>query len=85
MCWKEVLLIPIIGSGGGEQSSGRTYAPDEEIPESGIYQILHENGEKDTVVFLRGNIFPNCADCGAQVRYSIVRTAPYIFEDEDFR
>jgi len=82
---KEVRLIPIIGSGGGEQRSRRTYSPNEEVPESGIYQVQHESGEKDTVVFLRGNMFPGCEDCGAKVRYSIVRTAPYIFDDEDFK
>ena len=78
-------MIPIIGSGGGEQRARRNYAPDEEVPESGIYQVLHENGEKETVVFLRAGIFPPCEDCGGKVRYSIVRTAPYIFDDEDFR
>ena len=78
-------MIPIIGSGGGEQRSKRIYSPDEEVPESGIYQAQHENGEKDTVVFLRGKLFPSCVDCGANVRYSIVRTAPYIFDDEDFK
>jgi len=78
-------LIPIIGSGGGEQQARRTYAPDEEIPESGIYQVMHESGERDTVVFLRGGVFPPCDDCGDRVRYAIVRTAPYIFDDEDFR
>jgi len=78
-------LIPIIGSGSGEERGRRTYAPNEEIPESGIYQVQHENGEKDTVVFLRGDIFPECADCGAKVRYFVVRTAPYIFDDEDFK
>ncbi len=77
-------MIPIIGSDGGEQRSRRIYAPADEVPESGIYERLHANGEKDTEVFLRGNIFPACADCGLKVRYTIVRTAPYIFDDEDF-
>lgn len=78
-------MIPIIGSGGIEQHSRRTYAPDEEVPQSGIYQVVHEGGEKETVVFLRASVFPACEDCGAKVRYSIVRTAPYIFDDEDFK
>lgn len=77
-------MIPIIGSGSGEQRSRRSFAPHEEVPESGIYQVVHASGEKETIVFLRGNIFPACNDCGSQVRYLIVRTAPYIFHDEDF-
>jgi hypothetical protein len=82
---REAGLIPIIGSGGGEQGSKRTFAPDEEVPESGIYQVLHETGEKESAVFLRGSMFPACEDCGAKVRYTITRLAPYIFEDEDFK
>jgi hypothetical protein len=82
---KELRLIPIIGSTGGEQRARRTYAPDEEVPESGIYQVVHESGEQDSVVFLRGSLFPACGDCGTRVRYSLVRTAPYIFDDEDFK
>ena len=78
-------MIPIIGSGGGEERSRRIFAPDEEVPESGIYQVMHESGEKDTAVFLRGNLFPACSDCALKVRYSIVRTAPYIFDDKDFK
>jgi hypothetical protein len=78
-------LISIIGSGDSEQHSRRVFAPDEEIPESGIYQVMHESGEKDTSVFLRGSLFPACPDCGLGVRYSIVRAAPYIFDDKDFK
>jgi hypothetical protein len=79
------LLIPIIGSSGREQPSKRTFAPDEEIPESGIYQVVHGTGETDSIVFLRGGMFPACEHCGIQVRYLVLRTAPYIFDDEDFK
>jgi hypothetical protein len=58
---------------------------DEEVPESGIYHVLHEDGTKDTVVFLRGVLFPPCGDCGKRVRYAVLRTAPYIFDHEDFK
>jgi hypothetical protein len=78
-------LIPIIGSGGSEGHSARTFVPDEEVPESGIYQAMHDSGEKDSVVFLRGAMFPACEDCGSKVRYQALRTAPYIFDDEDFK
>ena len=78
-------MIPIIGSTGGQHPSRRTYVADEEVPESGIYQIVHEDGGKDTVVFLRGSFFPECGDCGKKVRYLILRAAPYIFDDEDFK
>jgi len=82
---KEASLIPITGSTGGTERSGRTYAPEEEVPESGIYHVIHESGERDTMVLMRAALFPACADCGNRVRYKTLRTAPYIFHDEDFK
>jgi len=78
-------LIPIIGSTGDTERSGRVYAPDEEVSESGMYHVIHENGERDSVVLLRATLFPACEDCGQRVRYKILQTAPYIFHDEDFK
>ena len=78
-------MIPIIGSTGGTGASGRVYAPEEEVPESGIYRGIHESGGQDTVVLLRGALFPPCEECGQRVRYKMLHTAPYIFHDEDFK
>jgi hypothetical protein len=82
---EELGLIPIIGSGGGEERSRRMYAPEEEVPESGIYNVIHESGEQETIVLIRAALFPECEDCGKAVRYRILQTAPYIFHDEDFK
>ena len=78
-------MIPIIGSGGGTEPSGRIYVPGEEVPESGIYQMIHESGDQETVLLLRAAVFPACEDCGQRVRYKVLQTAPYIFHDEDFK
>jgi hypothetical protein len=78
-------LIPIIGSVGGPERSGRVYAPHEEVPESGIFGVIHETGEQETVVLIRAALFPECEECGKAVRYKILQTAPYIFHDEDFK
>ena len=78
-------MIPITGSSDGAQRSQRVYAPEEEVPESGIYGVMHESGEQETVLLLRAALFPDCEDCGKAVRYKILRTAPYIFHDEDFK
>jgi hypothetical protein len=32
----------------------------------------------------RGDPFPPCDQCDMRVRFKLVRTAPYIFDDEDF-
>jgi len=59
--------------------------PQEEVPESGIYNVVHEDGAQETVVLLRAAVFPECEDCGRAVRYKLLHTAPYIFHDEDFK
>ena len=41
---------------------------------------LHE-GE---AVMLAGDSFPACDTCFERVRFRLVRTAPYIFDDADF-
>ena len=78
-------MIPIIGSSGSEEHSRRVYQPDEEVPQSGIYHVIHEDARQDTVVLLRFALFPLCEDCGRAVRYKLLRSAPYIFHDEDFK
>jgi hypothetical protein len=32
----------------------------------------------------RGDPFPSCDQCHEQVRFQVLHTAPYIFDDEDF-
>ncbi|MFL6300904.1 MAG: hypothetical protein ACJ71N_09900 [Terriglobales bacterium] len=78
-------MIPIVGSSGGAERSGRLYAPEEEVPESGIFCVIHEDGAQETVLLLRAALFPDCEDCGKAVRYRVVQTAPYIFHDKDFK
>ncbi len=56
------------------------------MPQSGIYEVLHERGHRSAheVVMLSGDTFPPCDTCDEQVRFRLVRTAPYIFQDADF-
>lgn len=58
----------------------------ETIPESGIYEVVHQRGHRATheAVLVKGDPFPLCDICEAEVRFRVVRTAPYIFDDEDF-
>jgi hypothetical protein len=60
------------------------YAAGDVVPDSGIYELCHEDGPADALVFIRGNIFPECACCGAKARYRLLRAAPYLMEDPDF-
>ncbi len=56
------------------------------IVETGIYEVLHDRAHRVTheVVMLNGDCFPLCDTCAERVRFRLVRTAPYIFQDEDF-
>jgi hypothetical protein len=42
------------------------------------HRIAHE------AVMHREDLFPVCDQCDTRVRFKLVRTAPYIFDDEDF-
>jgi hypothetical protein len=60
--------------------------PGDPVPESGIYEVIHdgEHRQAHDAVMILGNHFPTCETCNERVRFRIVRTAPYIFQDEDF-
>lgn len=56
------------------------------IPESGIYETVHENLHRAAheVVMIKSDLFPQCDTCADRVRFRLIRSAPYIFSDEDF-
>lgn len=56
------------------------------ILESGIYEVIHDKAHRQSheSVMVKGDMFPVCDVCQDRVRFRVVRTAPYIFEDEDF-
>jgi hypothetical protein len=56
------------------------------VRESGIYEVLHdlEHRTAHEVVMIAEDLFPTCEACSDRVRYRVLRTAPYIFSDEDF-
>lgn len=62
------------------------FSAGETVRETGIYEVIHDHGHRTAheVVLLREDAFPACDSCGNLVRFRLVRTAPYIFQDEDF-
>lgn len=70
----------------GGSRDGRTYSAGQPVVETGIYEVLHDHAHRTAheVVMLSGNAFPPCDTCAERVRFRLVRTAPYIFQDEDF-
>lgn len=88
------LFTPRVKGGGksrphSSQKSGRSggfFSAGEAVRETGIYEVVHDGEHRGAheVVMLSGDAFPACDTCRQQVRFRLVRTAPYIFQDEDF-
>ncbi len=71
---------------GHGRPNGDTFRSGESVQQSGIYEVVHDATHRDShdVVMLAGDIFPPCETCAERVRFQLVRTAPYIFQDADF-
>ncbi|HET9283441.1 MAG TPA: hypothetical protein VFR24_15915 [Candidatus Angelobacter sp.] len=65
---------------------GNVFAAGEMVKETGIYEVIHDQEHRiaHEVVMLSGDSFPPCDTCAERVRFRLIRTAPYIFQDEDF-
>jgi hypothetical protein len=65
---------------------GPQFKAGDRVPETGIYEVVHAEGHRPPheVVLHGEDAFPDCEHCGGSVRFRVLRTAPYIFDDEDF-
>jgi hypothetical protein len=70
----------------GRELTSKSYRPGDTVKQSGIYEVAHDREHRATheVVMISGDAFPNCETCDQNVRFRLVRTAPYIFQDQDF-
>ena len=70
-----------------KQPLGRTFRSGEKALHSGIYAAFDENQNcgSHNVVILAGEEFPKCARCGSAAWFALLREAPHIREDADFR
>jgi hypothetical protein len=71
---------------GGSERWNSLFSAGETVRETGIYEVIHDREHRAAheVVMLKGDAFPPCDTCEQRVRFRLVRTAPYIFQDEDF-
>jgi hypothetical protein len=60
--------------------------PGQPVLESGIYEVIHDKAHRvaHEAVMYRDDLFPVCDQCDMRVRFRLIRSAPYIFDDEDF-
>jgi len=86
---------PPVAKGRGRQAEShrkalssprKTFRAGEIVRQSGIYEAVHEGAHRGPhdVVMIESDLFPPCDTCSDQVRFRLVRSAPYIFTDEDF-
>jgi hypothetical protein len=70
----------------GPSKHGKIFLPGQPGPETGIYEVIHDRAHRvaHEAVMHREDLFPVCDQCDTRVRFKLVRTAPYIFDDEDF-
>ena len=70
----------------GNGKHNKIFLPGQTVPETGIYEVIHDRAHRTAheAVMHREDLFPVCDQCDTRVRFRLVRTAPYIFEDEDF-
>jgi hypothetical protein len=71
---------------GPARRNGTFFKPGDTVRETGIYEVVHDRGHRTTheAVMLAKDMFPACDTCFEKVRFRLVRTAPYIFDDLDF-
>ncbi len=61
------------------------FQPADPVPESGVYQVQHYRHRLyHEVTVSRGGRFPLCSECGTNVRFRLVRTAPPVALDRNF-
>ncbi len=62
------------------------FLPGSPIRLTGIYEVIHDRAHRvaHEAVLHGKDLFPSCDQCGEKVRFRLIRTAPYIFDDEDF-
>jgi hypothetical protein len=70
----------------GPHPKGHMYKAGDVVKQSGIYEAIHEGEHRPAhdVVMIASDLFPPCDTCAERVRFRLIRTAPYIFTDEDF-
>lgn len=73
--------------GKSRQPAEQCFRAGQIVPDSGIYAVAHARQHRSAhcILLLVNEVFPGCATCGGEVIFHLLRSAPYLWEDEDFR
>lgn len=62
------------------------HRPGSTVPHSGVYLVIHQKHRPThEAILVEGQKFPDCAHCGAAVRFKLLSAAQSIEKDSDFR
>ena len=62
------------------------FASGQVVPESGVYRVHHaEHRLSHEVTLIRENRFPICSKCANEVHFELLRAAPLMVDDLNFR
>lgn len=72
------------GIGAALMADHREFRPDEYVPKSGIYDVIHLRphvvSDHHQVTCVKGNKFPPCRDCKGGVKYKLAKAAYHLSE-----
>src|SRR5579863_9066747 len=68
-------------------SATHQYKPGDKVKTSGLYKVTHDRDHlaEHEVTCVTGEVFPSCRDCGAEVRFELVRAAHRLTRHQSFR
>jgi hypothetical protein len=68
-------------------NAGDIFKPGQEVPNSGIYRVVHDPNHRaeHEVTCVYGKPFPPCNHCGHHVRFVLERAARHITSHDDFK
>jgi hypothetical protein len=68
-------------------SIGDTFTPGQKVPESGIYDVVHDLVHRDRhqATCVEGETFPPCHHCGNNVRFRLAKAAIQLNSHKHFK
>jgi hypothetical protein len=69
--------LHLVASGGNRVTEMKKFRAGDEVPESGIYRVTHqEHRVPHEVTLIQGERFPPCQKCDGAVSFKMVRSVP---------